>query len=433
MPYGTVRVFDFGVIICINMAERVQIFIDGSNFYYLTLKKLGLQESQFDFDAFASFLANGRIISDMGKRLYVGTVKERVGDPRSVFAMSRQTSLFSHLKSNHWEVKTSILKSRVEELLINSRVINYKKILKAGIKKIQFKRLREKGIDVKLATDLITAAIDDRYDTAIVVSSDADLIPAIDWVRLRAKKKVEYISFSIADPVDEKNSTRPLLSMMSKTDIQRTLIETDLRKFAVKKLLLTSGGFSNPEVAEILKKEIPKQAEWCKVLMINYAQNKTEESYALASKKELEAFGFKNIQILNLHKSIKPERADVIYVCGGNTFAILNKLRETGIDKFIIDAVNKGVLYVGVSAGSITAGKNIEIAGWGSEGDLNDVCLTDLSGFGFTDIAVCPHYKISQKNEVEEFKKKVSYSIMEITDNQMVIVKGKKVKKVGKF
>ncbi len=369
----------------------------------------------------------------MGKRLYAGTVKEKVGDQRSVFAMSRQTSLFSNLKSNHWEIKTSTLKSRTEELVIDSRVIDYKKILKTGIKKIQFQRLREKGIDVKLATDLITAAIDDRYDTAIVVCSDADLIPAIDWVRLRQKKKVEYIGFSIANPIDERNSTKPLLSMIQKTDIQRALVETDLRNFTLRKLLLTSGGFSNPEVAEILKKEIPKQAEWCKVLMVSYTQNKTEESYVVASKKELEALGFKNIKILNLDKPTELEPTDVIYVCGGNTYAILKKMRDTGADKFIIDAVNKGALYIGVSAGSIIAGKNIEIAGWGSEGDPNDVGLTDLSGFGFTDVAVFPHYMIAQKGEVEEFKKKVAYPVVEITDNQVVFVKGKKVKKTGKF
>ena len=73
------------------MSERVQIFIDGSNFYHLALKKLGLRDVQFDYDAFASFLAGDRAISNMGKRLYVGSVREREGNPKSVFAMSRQT------------------------------------------------------------------------------------------------------------------------------------------------------------------------------------------------------------------------------------------------------------------------------------------------------------------------------------------------------
>ena len=415
------------------MAERVQIFIDGGNFYHLTLKKLGLQDGQFDFDALALFLANGRIISDMGKRLYVGTISERADDPRSTFAMARQRALFSHLKSDHWEMKTSTLKSRIEELVIDGRVKDFKRLLKAGIRRIQFQRFREKGIDVKLATDLITAAMDNRYDTAIVVSSDADLIPAIDWVRHRAKKKVEYVGFSIPDPDDEQNSVKPLLSLIKKTDALRALVESDLRRFTVKKMLLTSAGFINPETAEVLMKEIPKQAEWCKVLMVSYTQSKTEESYVAASKKELEDLGFKDIRVINLHKPIKPEPPDVIYVCGGNTFAIMQKMKETGLDKFIIEAVNNGVLYIGVSAGSIIAGKTIEIAGWGSEGDTNDVNLKDLSGFGFTDVAVFPHYKVIQKDEVVEFRKKVTYPIMEITDNQVVFVRGSKVKRIGRF
>ncbi|MDR3558737.1 MAG: Type 1 glutamine amidotransferase-like domain-containing protein, partial [Candidatus Pacebacteria bacterium] len=192
-------------------------------------------------------------------------------------------------------------------------------------------------------------------------------------------------------------------------------------------------GFANRELLEVLKKEFPKQAEWCRVLMISYTQNKMEESYVVASKKELESFGFKSIQTLNLGKPAKPERADVIYVCGGNTYAILQKMKETGIDKFIIEAVNKGALYIGVSAGSIIAGNTVEIAGWGSEGDKNEVDLNDLSGLGFTDAAISPHYKVIQKDEVAEFKKKVSYPVVEITDNQMVFVRGDKVKKIGKF
>ncbi len=84
---------------------------------------------------------------------------------------------------------------------------------------------------MKLATDLIVGAVDDRYDTAIVVSSDSDLIPAIDWVRIKRNKKVEYIGFSIIDEKDERNITRPLQTMISRTDIQRILVESDLKEF----------------------------------------------------------------------------------------------------------------------------------------------------------------------------------------------------------
>lgn len=62
------------------MKERICIFIDGGNFYHLVLKKLGVQELDFDFEKFVDFLANGREITQMGKRFYVGTVREKEGD-----------------------------------------------------------------------------------------------------------------------------------------------------------------------------------------------------------------------------------------------------------------------------------------------------------------------------------------------------------------
>lgn len=98
--------------------EKVSILIDGSNFYHLVLKKLGLEEMQFDYQNFATFLANGRIISDMGRRFYTGTVREKEGDIRTKEAMAKQTSLFTALKQNNWEVRTSKLQTRVEKFLL---------------------------------------------------------------------------------------------------------------------------------------------------------------------------------------------------------------------------------------------------------------------------------------------------------------------------
>ena len=135
------------------------------------------------------------------------------------------------LKSYGWEIKTSKLRTRIEKIVIDARVKNYTELRRQGVREIEFERTREKGIDVKLATDLIVGAVDNQYDTAIVVSSDADLVPAIDWIRYRMKKKVEYIGFSLLDKMDVRNSTRPLQTMISKSDIQRILVESDLKSF----------------------------------------------------------------------------------------------------------------------------------------------------------------------------------------------------------
>jgi uncharacterized LabA/DUF88 family protein len=56
------------------------------------------------------------------------------------------------------------------------------------------------GFDAKLNTDILIGAREDVYDEAIIVSSDADLVPAINYIRNRFGKKVT-IFLSIDDLV----------------------------------------------------------------------------------------------------------------------------------------------------------------------------------------------------------------------------------------
>lgn len=56
----------------------------------------------------------------------------------------------------------------------------------------------EKGIDVKLAIDFISMAMDEKYDVGIIASTDTDLIPAIDFVieRYASTRRVEVAAWS---------------------------------------------------------------------------------------------------------------------------------------------------------------------------------------------------------------------------------------------
>ncbi|MFA4937431.1 MAG: NYN domain-containing protein [Patescibacteria group bacterium] len=211
--------------------DRVSILIDGGNFHHRVLNFVGASEASFDFEKFANFLANGRKIVPLGKRFYVGTVRQQEGNERVEKAMSRQTALFTRLRKTQWETKTSKLRFRKEKIQINEYVENYNHILNLGIKEIIRNTQREKGIDVKIATDIIVGAIDNQFDTIIIVSSDTDLVPAIDWIRNRYRKKVEYIGFSLEDINRINEPTKPSPSMIHKTDIQRVLIASDLEQF----------------------------------------------------------------------------------------------------------------------------------------------------------------------------------------------------------
>ena len=46
----------------------------------------------------------------------------------------------------------------------------------------------EKGIDVRIATDMIKLAWVDNYDTAVLLSGDKDFIPVVEFLETRGIK-----------------------------------------------------------------------------------------------------------------------------------------------------------------------------------------------------------------------------------------------------
>lgn len=78
----------------------------------------------------------------------------------------------------------------------------------------------EKGVDVLMAVDLLIGAYENVYDIAILVTSDTDLIPAIEKVRAM-KKKIEYIGFS----------HKPSYGLIANSDIRRLLIKDELLEY----------------------------------------------------------------------------------------------------------------------------------------------------------------------------------------------------------
>lgn len=212
-------------------------------------------------------------------------------------------------------------------------------------------------------------------------------------------------------------------------------------------LFLTSAGFTNEILAQTFLAELGKTPASARALVLGLARNSAQRGYIEASKKELEWLGIGSVTLVNIRgqretdaflatQEKNPQKFDIIYVCGGNTFRILQRLRDSRLDKYIINQVNAGAIYVGVSAGSIVVGPDIEIAGWGSEGDKNDIDLTDLTGFGLTNVRVFPHFREHLRKEVDVYRKKLSENksenkVVELTDSQALFVKGEQNRIIG--
>ena len=75
-------------------------------------------------------------------------------------------------------------------------------------------------MDEKERIFILIGAYENLYDTAILVSSDTDLIPALAKAR-EMKKKIEYIGFS----------HKPSYGLITHSDIRRLLTKDDLQQF----------------------------------------------------------------------------------------------------------------------------------------------------------------------------------------------------------
>lgn len=82
---------------------------------------------------------------------------------------------------------------------------------------------------------------------------------------------------------------------------------------------------------------------------------------------------------------------DIIHVNGGNSFYLLLQARKSGFDKWIIDAVSKGKIYIGSSAGSMVASPNIGIAKNIEDNDYKDE-LKKFDGIGLAEVMAFPHW-----------------------------------------
>jgi dipeptidase E len=104
----------------------------------------------------------------------------------------------------------------------------------------------------------------------------------------------------------------------------------------MKKLLLTSDGFENHKIAEKFVELIAKDVDKAKIFFVPTAAYGEETmSYVYESEKELLDIGVlkENIIWAEDLQNTDLNDYDVIYVCGGNTFYLLNEIRNTGFDK----------------------------------------------------------------------------------------------------
>lgn len=142
------------------------------------------------------------------------------------------------------------------------------------------------------------------------------------------------------------------------------------------------------------------------LLFIPTASNDSRD-YAETAVKHFKQIGFASVDVLFLlDKSLTKRQIqevifshDVVYVGGGNTLKMMKIWRKLGIDGILKNALKKGVILSGLSAGAIC---------WFSQGisdsrrfTLGSKKLIKVTGLGFIDAVHCPHYDTEPQRQAE--------------------------------
>ncbi len=103
----------------------------------------------------------------------------------------------------------------------------------------------------------------------------------------------------------------------------------------------------------------------------------------------------------------KMEKADIIYVGEGNTLKMMKYWQQYGVDQFFRKAMRRGAVMCGSSAGSIAwfANGNSDSL----KSDENPEKLIKVTGLGFIDALICPHYD-TEKHRKESLKEMMKNS-----------------------
>lgn len=136
-------------------------------------------------------------------------------------------------------------------------------------------------------------------------------------------------------------------------------IGTDMR------VLLTSAGLETEEIKDYFMKMLGKTVSEVKALFIPTAAIDAGAIEVLPKcMNDLLKCGIpdKNIKVFDLHTGMEIaelQKYDVVYLCGGNTTYLIERVNATGFNKALMEYINENGMVIGVSAGSLLFSNNL--------------------------------------------------------------------------
>ena len=155
------------------------------------------------------------------------------------------------------------------------------------------------------------------------------------------------------------------------------------------KILLGSGGIRTEERRNLFFHLMKENFEGCKkVIFIPYASRDYDE-YTNSVK---EMFSHLEFEIIGIHELDNPlvelEKMEGIYIGGGNTFSLVQKLHE----KEILEIIRRKVLNNGIPYAGVSAGANVACPTMQTTNDMPIDLVPSFETFGIVPFQINPHY-----------------------------------------
>ncbi|AFL67465.1 Type 1 glutamine amidotransferase-like domain-containing protein [Sulfurospirillum barnesii] len=200
----------------------------------------------------------------------------------------------------------------------------------------------------------------------------------------------------------------------------------------MKKMFLSS---SFKDVAELLPHFMEESLEGKTVSFIPTASiPESVTFYVQAGKKALQKLGMivDEVELTALSPeeiTRKLKANDSIYITGGNTFFLLQALRQTGADRLIVEHIKAGKLYIGESAGAMIVSPDITYAK--AMDDFKQIESLDYTALKSVDFYPLPHHtNFPFKKSVEKIIAEYQFDLKlcPISNTQAILVSGEDVR-----
>ena len=201
----------------------------------------------------------------------------------------------------------------------------------------------------------------------------------------------------------------------------------------MKKMLLASTStIYGQKYLEYLHDEIKNLFSGCKkILFVPYARP-SGISHLEYTEKAKNVFKILNLEIIDYtNEDLKEslEKCDGIFIGGGNTFLLLDKLYQYSLIDILKNKIDSGIPYLGTSAGTNICGITI-----GTTNDMPIVHVKSLEALGIIDFNINPHYLDpidglehmgeSRETRINEFHKLNDQVVIGLREGSYLQVKG---------